>query len=204
MTHLRFHGHMFLKLIVVTAVILGLLLTGVLFGLVFHVQSGFTGTASFPVDCAIVFGGEVEADNQPSDVIVRRVSAAADLFHQGKVSQLYLTGGKTAGEAALSEAAVMLNVALLAGVDFDNITIEEQAMNTWENLANTQPLVQQCVTTVAVSDGVHLARIAYLAHKLGWHDLQLHPARPVSPNDTAHVRSTLREAAAILYYGLVK
>jgi len=159
--------------------------------LTIFVISQFDGNAVFPVDCAIVFGSAVHGIGTAGPGITRRVTTAADLYHEGKVQKLFLTGGK-GDENKESEAHVMRKVALLQGVDPEDIVLEEQATSTIENIMLTTPLLTDCKSIVGISDRYHLARIAYLG------DIQTYPADKL-PTRAFEVRAVLREVAAFLY-----
>ena len=113
---------------------------------------------------------------------------------------LFLSGGK-ADDQHMSEAAVMRAVALDLGVDPVDIVTEDRSRSTWENLANTMPLMGSCDSIVGISDRYHLARIQYLARNQGWEGLRVHPAGEAPP--LFELRSAVREVFALLYYGIL-
>jgi len=165
------------------------------------VVRSFDDDATFPVDCAVVFGAAVRRGGEPGPGITRRVSTAADLYHQKYIRTLILTGGKgEPGQA--SEAAVMKDVALQLGVNKRDIITEDQSNSTWENILYTTELIDECDSIVAISDRYHLARIKLLAHQQGWTDLHTHPASVISTRNF-EFKSVLREAVGILYYVVV-
>ena len=171
------------------------------------ILTGFRDDAVFPADCGLVFGAAISGRNTAGPAISRRVGEAARLWHEGLVRTLILTGGK--GDAwRFSEAAVMRQEAIRAGVDGRDILTEDGARSTKENLANSRILVEKhCSTVVAISDRYHLARIRFLARKAGWGRLQAHGVEDVPPPGAtlrtplrANVRTVLRELAAYSYY----
>jgi uncharacterized SAM-binding protein YcdF (DUF218 family) len=168
------------------------------FALAFRVLHTSAGSGNLPVECGLVFGAAVHRTDDPGPGIMRRTATAARLMKQGSVERLILTGGK--GEVSNeSEAAVMRAVAMRLGIDPDMIALEEQSTSTWENLVYSRPLVAECNSIIAISDGYHLARIRYLAELQGWGTLQTFPADN-PPTGTFLTRSVLREIAAMLYY----
>lgn len=182
-----------------TATVATILLATIALSFLFIV-TGFRGDAVFPVDCGLVFGAAISGRNTAGPAIVRRVEGAAALWKDGSITTLILTGGK--GDAwRFSEAAVMRQEAIRAGVDGRSILTEDGARSTKENLANTRILVQEhCSSVVAISDQYHLARIRLLARKGGWGSIATYgvPDRP----ERGELRSVLRELAAYLYYAL--
>lgn len=166
-----------------------------------YVVHSFTGNVVLPVDCAIVFGAAVSRGSQAGPAITRRVAAAADLYRNDQVNRLVLTGGRGEGNAS-TEAEVMKRVALQQGINEKDITLENNARSTWENLQFSRNLTSDCSSVVAVSDQYHLGRIRLLAWRQGWFDLQLYPAQDREPAAGIERWSFQREVFAVLYYGL--
>lgn len=161
----------------------------------------FPGNATFPVECALVFGAAVHRADDPGPGITRRTATAVRLLKEKKVQRLIFTGGK-GSEAQQPEALVMRSLAMRLGVDPDVITVETEAASTWENLQFSRGLLQDCDSLVAVSDAYHLARIMYLAERQGWTDLSTVPSDRL-PNVLFLGRSVLRELLAFFYYMIV-
>lgn len=173
--------------------------------LISFILANFDGTATLPADCAIVFGAAVhgvpdgeEGTTQavPGPGILRRVYTAVRLHKEGRVGKLFFTGGKGEGMPA-SEAGVMRDVALGQGIDSADITIEEHARSTSENLKFIRPYIQDCQNVIGISDAYHLSRIELLAYLQGWR-LPTYPAEGRT-NVYFTVRSVLREALALVY-----
>jgi len=164
-----------------------------------YVWIGFRGHNSFPVECGIVFGSSVHRNNQAGPGIKRRVGTAANLYNDGKISRLILTGGK--GDASKdSEALVMKREAMRRGVDPEDILLEEEAVSTWQNIANTKDLRSDCDGVVGISDRYHLARIRQIVAKQEEVlDFYTYPAGD-HPHLFFEFKSVVREALGILYY----
>jgi uncharacterized SAM-binding protein YcdF (DUF218 family) len=177
-----------------------LLFTFIICSLSFYVFLHFRGTAETPIDCGLVFGAAVHSRANPGPAITRRTLTAVRLYREGNLTSIFLTGGK-GSEIQESEAAVMRKVAMLEGVDPDDIVIEGKSRSTWENIENSRPLMKDCESIVAISDRYHLARIRLLARQQKWKGIQTYPAdvRAVWPFE---LKSTIREAFGILYYQL--
>lgn len=159
-----------------------------------------TGTSDGTADCAIVFGAAVRGTDSAGPGINRRLGTAVRLYQEGKVRRLVLSGGR-GSEGQESEASVMRDLALEAGVPLSALSLEEESHSTLENLANSKALLADCDTIVGVSDGYHLARIEMLADRVGMPLLRTIPADR-SPNLTFEAFSIGREVAAYLWYGL--
>lgn len=165
----------------------------------------FRGTAAFPADCGVVFGAAVQPlkngsghviTSQAGPAIIRRVGTAAGLLEKGLLQRLFLTGGRGEG-MLLSEAEVMRDVAISGGVPPNRIALEKRSTSTEENISNTMPLTDTCNSIVAISDDYHLARIAYIAGRMGW-NISTYPAEHPASFDF-ELRSIFRETFALLY-----
>jgi len=166
-----------------------------------HIVAQFDGTEpAYPVECGLVFGAAVGKGSTPSAALERRVKKAAELYNAKYITTLIFSGGK-GSEWQESEAAVMRKVAMLNGVDPDDIVLEEESTSTWENLELSKVKVYDCTTIVAISDRYHLARISLLAKKQNWSNLETAPARR-SPSLISEAKNVLREAVGIIYYAL--
>jgi uncharacterized SAM-binding protein YcdF (DUF218 family) len=176
-----------------------LLALGIVLGaLTFRILHASVGIGALSAECGLVFGAAVHRTDDPGPGIIRRTATAARLVREGRLERLIFTGGK--GEASNdSEAAVMRAVAMRLGIDPDLIIIEEKSTSTWENLVYSRPLVADCDSIIAVSDGYHLARIRYMTDLQGWGTLPTFPADN-PPNGEFLFRSVIREIAAMLYY----
>jgi vancomycin permeability regulator SanA len=171
---------------------------------VWYVIDRSGGTKGFTsAECGIVFGTAIRPIYNEEGKIIsytagpgidRRVRAAADLFAEGRIKKVFLSGGKGEGSPQ-SEAHVMQRWAEELGIPSDVITVEEESRSTWENLEFTRPLTSGCQSVVAISDGYHLARIALQAHMQGW-EIQTYTAeQPVV--GAFIVQNWLREALGI-------
>lgn len=172
------------------------------------VLAGMNGSGIDTAECGIVFGAGVLPLRDESGAVVgsvsgpginRRTEAAANLYMQGKLKKLILTGGKGEGMRR-SEAAVMRDVAVENGVRSEHIILEDQSTSTRENLLNTRPLTKECSSVLAISDAFHLSRIRFLAWQQRW-DVPTYPAEK-KPTQRFESWSIGREALAILFYSV--
>ncbi|PIR53779.1 hypothetical protein COU75_04340 [Candidatus Peregrinibacteria bacterium CG10_big_fil_rev_8_21_14_0_10_42_8] len=185
-----------LRIVVLTVkagIVLGLITVIALVG---YIVSQFDGNSDFPAECALVFGASVHGIGTAGPGITRRVTTAADLYQSGGIQKIFLSGGK-GDEHKESEAHVMRKVALLHGVDPEDIFLEEMATSTIENILYTTPLLKDCDSVVGISDRYHLARIRFLADMYNL-ELSTHPAEHL-PTRAFETKAILREVAAFLY-----
>jgi uncharacterized SAM-binding protein YcdF (DUF218 family) len=144
-----------------------------------------------PADAALVLGFALAADGSPRPQIIGRVEHAVALYKQGRVKRLILSGG--AGKAGHTEAGVMRDLALAAGVPADALILEEASRSTIENFACSRPVLDQLAAhrVLLVTEPWHMTRAMLLAHRHG-----LYPAQ--SPASSAVWRS-VREGGFWLF-----
>ena len=109
---------------------------------------------------AVVLGAAVWSDNKPSPSLAFRVEIAAELFNDGIVNKIQLTGGNAPGE--LSEAEVSLNHILKQGINRNNVWIEKNTTSTIEQVRFIKKVLiqkKQFNSVVIVSDIYHLQRV---------------------------------------------
>lgn len=158
----------------------------------------FNGDAVLPADCAIVFGAAVYANDRPGPAIVRRVATASNLYKEGKIRRLFLSGGRGGDMTGASEASVMREQAIEHGVKSSDIVLEESSRSTWDNIMYTRPLTSECQTVIGLSDRYHLARIELIAWRQGW-SLDTYSSEGTAVPGFEYY-SIAREVAAYVYY----
>lgn len=120
-----------------------------------------------PADAAIVLGASVY-DNSPSPVFRERINHAVDLYEEGYVDAIIMTGGVGEGNIR-SEADIAREYAEEQGVPAESIYKEESSKVTLENLANARQIMreQDMDTALVVSDPLHMKRAMLYARDLG-------------------------------------
>ena len=117
----------------------------------------FEGEAS----CGVVFGAAVWQDNIASHAMYDRVLSGVDLYKDGKVSCLILSGGPSAmGD---HETDVMKELALYKGIPQEALRLDYKGINTLATLKN---LPKEVASFVMISNDFHLARIRMLSWRL--------------------------------------
>lgn len=160
------------------------------------------GDAVQHAECAMVFGAAVYGWDTPGPALLRRISTAVRLYHERIVDRLIVSGGKTS-ETDQSEAQVMQRYAVRNNVPASAIALEEKSRSTWENIAYSMPLLADCDSIVAVSDGFHLARIHQFFFWQGKGSVAAYPADQ-SPNVAMNIRSAVRETGIIVIYAFFR
>ncbi len=149
----------------------------------------------------IVLGASVLPGGHASPSLATRIQRAVELYRAGYAPYLILCGG--IGNNPPSEAQVMKNVALNAGVPEEALILEDRSHSTEESLANAKSImdVRGWRTALIVSAPYHLLRAETLAQDLSM-DAYAVPSRDRPTLTAPLVRSwyTAREAMALVWY----
>ncbi len=150
-----------------------------------------------PADVAVVFGARVYADGRLSDAVADRVRTAAQLYRQGWVREIVMSGGP--GDGSVHETEAMRDAAILAGVPAAAIQLDPVGLSTAHTVRNTAARLAGR-RVIAVSEYYHLPRIK-LAYGRAGVEVFTVPAEALSWRRTWDLRSVLREVPAFwLYY----
>ncbi len=124
-------------------------------------------------DVAIVLGAATW-NGAPSPVFERRINYAITLYEEGIVRKIIFTGGLGRGEST-PESVAAKREAVTHGVDVSDVFIETLSHTTEQNLANAKQIMEQegLVTSIIVSDPLHMRRSLIIAHDLG---IEAYPA----------------------------
>ena len=150
----------------------------------------------------VIFGCQMRQDG-PSILLRDRLDTALDYWEEHPDIKIIVTGGKGDDEH-ISEAQGMYDYLTAHGVDGENIYMEDQSRNTWQNIIYTRNLSErwgldgQSCRPLLVSSGFHLARILMLWEREnpeGWTPATL--AAPVS-HFPSRVQMFFREPLALV------
>jgi vancomycin permeability regulator SanA len=136
--------------------------------LVFPVaQMAFFGTTDYrrPADAAVVFGARVYANGVPSPLLADRLAAGVQLYRDGLIPTLVVSGGT--GADGWNEAEVMADVAVAGQVDRTAVVVDRVGVTTEATVANTVAWLAvrypgidpRNLRVIAVSQAYHLPRI---------------------------------------------
>lgn len=151
-----------------------------------------------PADAAVVFGARVYADGRLSDAVGDRVRTAVELYRQGWVRELVMSGGP--GDGPIHETAAMRAEAMRGGVPAAAIRCDPNGLSTAHTVRNTAGEFAGR-RLLAVSEYYHLPRIKLAYARVGL-DVFTVPAAARDWRRTWDLRSVLREVPAFwLYYG---
>lgn len=131
------------------------------------IAAGPSLTGAESGDTAIVLGAAVN-DDVPSPVFAARIDHAIELYRQGRVQHLLLTGGRSP-EDRLSEAKAAAAYAQDRGVPIGAIMFENRSRTTRQNLEYARRVLRGAGRhkVVIVSDPLHMRRAMAMAADVG-------------------------------------
>lgn len=127
-------------------------------------------------DAAVVLGA-AQYDGRPSPVFKTRLDHALELYEDGLVKVIVITGGKQTGDR-FTEAFTGYSYLRNKGVPEDSLLTEVQGRNSWESIAAAARILRERDMTdaVMVTDGYHALRVDAIADELGL-DASVSPSR---------------------------
>lgn len=143
---------------------------------------------------AVVLGARVRPDGSPTAALTGRVATAVMLYRAGLASRLIFSGGSPDGRP--SEASVMLQLAVAAGVDSGRCVLEEASRSTRENAARCAALMPNDREVLLVTCDYHLLRATRHFQAYGFSVAPVASRRALRPLERAW--RSLREAVALL------
>lgn len=146
---------------IILLVILGLLCLDVLL----VVGIGLINPKINKADDAVILGAAIY-----SVALHNRTEKAIELFKEGKVDGLVLSGGKIS-EGDITEAQGMKKIIAKEISPLPPIILEDKSNNTYENIKNTKVLIGTDKSIVIVSDRFHIARAVLLAERAGFKEV---------------------------------
>jgi len=112
---------------------------------------------------ALVFGAGLNRAGGPSAILYDRVATAVDLYNDGKVSKLLMTGDN--GEVNYNEVEAMRLTALQLGVPDEDIVLDYAGFNTWDSCYRARE-VFGLETATLVTQRFHLPRAVHTCNHL--------------------------------------
>lgn len=135
-------------------------------------------------DAAIVLGAALWND-KPSPALKERLDYAYELYKQGKVDKLILTGGLDGNGSELTEAEGMKEYLAALGVPRDKLLLELKARSTYENLLFSKPIAEayNLDSLLIVTHDYHASRANDIAGYLGYeqYEMAAFPTEVLSP-----------------------
>ncbi len=141
---------------------------------------------------ALVFGAGLAPGGRPSPVLYDRVATAADLYHQGRVQKLLLSGDNRFVE--YNEPEVMRATARSLGVPEKDIVLDYAGRRTYDSCYRARAIFEVS-KAVVVTQAFHLDRALYLCDAMGIEAVGVDANRR-SYGDRAEAWWSLREVSA--------
>jgi len=113
---------------------------------------------------AIVLGAGLRRDGRPSNVLADRVSVAVELYHQGKISKILMSG--SGYNPLYNEPVAMQKLAIQLGVHPDDILIDPGGTRTYETCRRAKQIFD-INHTILISQRFHLPRALGICEALG-------------------------------------
>ena len=184
-------------LALLTAVLAALLSFAVLLGVVL---SGAHDSITGEPKVMVILGCKVESWG-PSILLQDRLDKALDYLEDHPDLTIVASGGQGPDEHQ-SEAQCMYDYLTDHGVDGNQILLEDQSHNTWENIRFTQALlVQEGIDTsqvLVVSNGFHLTRVRMLWDRAWEGDYTLSTLAAPSSHIPSRLKMYIREPLALV------
>lgn len=143
-------------------------------------------------DYGVVFGAALRGKGKLSGTLENRMAAAVQLYHEGSVKKLILSGAKDP-----SEPLSMLAYAIRKNVNPKDVLLDENGDNTLKTIQNSYKYSTEAPNILYISSSFHLARIRITSRILGIKNADLYPSQGHHPQVISFV---FRESAAIWYY----
>tara|TARA_B100000745_G_scaffold290137_1_gene228803 strand:+ start:6517 stop:7074 length:558 start_codon:yes stop_codon:yes gene_type:complete len=143
-----------------------------------------------PYDCVVVFGAAVRPGGVPSDALSDRVHQGIDL-QKGCI--IFSGADSVYGR---HEVDVMLDIAYERLVDYQDIEVDYQGINTKQTIQNLSDNRRYLL----VSNDFHLARINLLANQSGLSNYQVAGSTYLNGRYAKEFLFVMREVVAFWYY----
>jgi len=160
--------------------------------------------AAAPADAIVVLGA-AQYDGRPSPVFRARLDHAVALFRRGLAPRVVVTGGTGTGDT-VSEATVGRRYLLAAGLPGSAVDAESAGRSSAPSLRAAADRVRAAggARVILVSDGFHMLRLRFLAHRFGLAAVgSPAPASPITSNSRRELGYLLAESvkapAALLF-----
>ena len=159
---------------------------------------GYDGSA----DMAVVLGNLVYADGSLSPVLRGRVDRALELYQQGRVARIMVSGGLGEHGGHYPEGRAMKQYLMARGVPSERVVEDNHGENTYLTAKDLLPVADSLHVhaVIVVSSFYHLTRSKYIIRELGFQDVHSDASREFYWNDLLGLP---RDALAFYKYLLV-
>jgi vancomycin permeability regulator SanA len=144
---------------------------------------------------AMVLGAGVWEDGSPTPMLAGRIQGGVDLYKQGRVKKLLMTGDNS--REGYNEVGAMFQYALVQGVPAEDMMLDHAGLSTYESCYRAKTLFG-VTQMVVVTQRYHLPRAIYTCRGLGIQAVGLGtPDWGIFQNDTMFFCS-LREFLSVI------
>ena len=153
------------------------------------------------LDAGVILGAAVWGGNRPSPVLRERINKGYELYKNGNIKYLVLTGGGSPGE--MTEAEVAKNELLKKGIDEKNITVENKSNSTLEQITfinNNLYKKNKWKKIVLITDNFHLLRSKQMCSFFKINALGAASDTPLSAESTFSY--SMKESFAVILFWL--
>lgn len=161
-----------------------------------YIFSFYSEETTKQFDCAVVFGAAVWPGGNPSDALSDRTQTAIDVYNNGQVSCIVLSGADSA--YGKHEVDVMLDIAYAGGVDLEDLELDYKGINTRKTVEN----LPKDRSYLLISNDFHLARISLLAKQAGVEEFAVQRSQYQLGRYSDESFFIVRELVAFWYYAL--
>ena len=178
-------------------VVFGITCFGCLFvaAMICQVQFSFLdrihGASDVPsAQIGLILGASIEHNGQPSLGLLNRLKTGADLYKQGKVHTLMITGDD--GQFVSNEIQPMENTLFALGVNRNDIVVDGHGYRTYESCRRAK-YVYGIDQAILITQRFHISRALFLCERLG---MDVYGAVAPAGEPKATFKSTLRDILA--------
>lgn len=161
-----------LILVIASLALLGLLGSGVVFGInsyVIHTSAEYilspeSAAQITGVDCILVLGCKVNSSGTPSAMLEDRLRRSVELFHAGAAPKLLMSGDH--GTTTYNEVQSMKQYAVDNSIASSDVFMDHAGFSTYESMYRAKEIFQ-AKKILIVTQEYHLYRAIYIARSLG-------------------------------------
>ena len=153
-------------------------------------------------DAGIIFGAAVWGGNRPSPVLRERINKGFEIYENGYVPILVLTGGGSVNE--MTESEVARNELIKYGVPAKELIVEKSSNSTFEQILFVRDNLykrRKWNMVIIVSDNYHLFRISEICNFNDMNTIAFASDTPLSTQ--GGITFCLKESIAVLTYWLL-
>jgi uncharacterized SAM-binding protein YcdF (DUF218 family) len=153
------------------------------------------------IEAGTVLGAAVWGGNRPSPVLRERINKGYELYSNGIIKKIILTGGGSPGE--MTEAEVSKRELLKKGINERNIIIENKSNSTLEQITylnSNYYRKNNWKETVIISDNFHLLRTKQICKFFGINAYMISSDTPLSTE--SNFNYCIKESFAVILFWL--